>query len=179
MKDINLIPKEILQEKYIKRKKTKTFVKSAIMLCAFISILFIPIIYIQNLNNEKNILENKLISLKSNSDIKSELQDSMNFLELKEKNIKDLSVNKYDITKILNDISSNIPNKVSIISLKFDNNIIYITGETYLNRFVSNFMLNLRKLNYVEDVDLISSQFKENGLNSYTIHMKLKVMTNK
>ncbi|SNX55349.1 PilN domain-containing protein [Thermoanaerobacterium sp. RBIITD] len=176
MKDINLIPEEIKTREYNKKKKIRNLVNGVIILCIFSAIIFLPQIYIQKLNHDKSVFNNKLSQLKEKTDIELKVQNRIKYLADKEALIKVLNKNKFDMTKILDDISVNIPDKVSITDLKFSNNVIEITGNTYMNKFLSDFMQNLRKLNYVDDINLVSAKKSDNGLIKYTLQIKLKVV---
>lgn len=100
----------------------------------------------------------------------------MKYYSSKQDIIKKLSKKKIDITEILSDISSNIPDNVSMTDIKFSGNVIEITGDTYMNKYLSDFMLNMRKLDYVDDINLIDTKKSDNGLIQYTLQIKLKVV---
>lgn len=176
MKDINLIPDEIklLEEK----RKRSTFAMIGFLIVAFvlIFILLLPNMYINNLEKQKFTLNNQLNSLKAKKDMYSTIKSKENYYLQKEKIIKDLSDKRLNMTEILNDISSNIPENVSIKDMKFNGSVLEITGDSYMNKYLSDFMLNLRKLKYVDDVNLLDTKKSDSGLIQYTLQIKLKVV---
>ncbi|HHV73752.1 MAG TPA: fimbrial assembly protein [Thermoanaerobacterium sp.] len=176
MKDINLIPDEVklLEEK----RKRSTFAMIGFLIVAFvlIFILLLPNMYINNLEKQKFTLSNQLNSLKAKKDMYSTIKSKENYYSQKEKIIKDLSDKRLNMTEILNDISSNIPENVSIKDMKFNGSVLEITGDSYMNKYLSDFMLNLRKLKYVDDINLLDTKKSDSGLIQYTLQIKLKVV---
>jgi len=176
LKDINLIPDEIklLDEK----RKRSTFTMIVFLIVAFvlIFILLLPSMYINNLEKQKSTLNNQLNSLKAKKDMYSTIKSKENYYSQKEKIIKYLSDKKLNMTEILNDISANIPENVSIKDMKFNGSVLEITGDSYMNKYLSDFMLNLRKLKYVDDVNLLDTKKSDSGLIQYTLQIKLKVV---
>lgn len=141
-----------------------------------IFILLLPNIYINNLEKQKFTLNNQLNSLKAKKDMYSTIKSKENYYLQKEKIIKDLSDKRLNMTEILNDISSNIPENVSIKDMKFNGSVLEITGDSYMNKYLSDFMLNLRKLKYVDDVNLLDTKKSDSGLIQYTLQIKFKVV---
>ncbi|MDI3312539.1 MAG: PilN domain-containing protein [Thermoanaerobacterium sp.] len=176
MKDINLIPDEIKSLNEKRKKDTITVISFLLATFVLIFILLLPNMYIKNLERQKSTLSSQLINLKVKKDMYSTIQSKINYYSEKEKIIKDLSNKKLNMTEIFNDISSNIPDNVSITDIKFNGNVLEITGNSYMNKYLSDFMLNLRKLNYVDDVDLLDTKKSDNGLIQYTLQIKLKVV---
>ncbi|AST59158.1 fimbrial assembly family protein [Thermoanaerobacterium thermosaccharolyticum] len=176
MKDINLIPEEIKLYELNRKRRTKNLIGCIAMLCIIIAILLLPQMYIHNLKSERAVLNSQLNNIKDKKDAYSELQNKMKYYLSKQSIIKKLSKKKIDITKILNDISSNIPDNVSMTDIKFSDNVIEITGDAYMNKYLSDFMLNIRKLSYVDDIDLLDTKKSDNGLIQYTLQIKLKVV---
>ncbi|MBE0067732.1 PilN domain-containing protein [Thermoanaerobacterium thermosaccharolyticum] len=176
MKDINLIPEEIKLYELNRKRRTKNLIGCIAMLCIIIAILLLPQMYIHNLKSERAVLNSQLNNIKDKKDAYSELQNKMKYYLSKQSIIKKLSKKKIDITKILNDISSNIPDNVSMTDIKFSGNMIEITGDAYMNKYLSDFMLNIRKLSYVDDIDLLDTKKSDNGLIQYTLQIKLKVV---
>ncbi len=176
MKDINLIPDEIklLDEK--RKKNTVAMIGVLIATFALIFILLLPNMYINNLEKQKSALNTQLSSLKAKKDMYSTIKSKGDYYSEKEKIIKDLSNKKLNMTEILNDISSNIPENVSITNMKFNGSMLEITGDSYMNKYLSDFMMNLRKLKYVDDVNLLDTKKSDNGLIQYTLQIKLKVV---
>ncbi|MEG6568148.1 PilN domain-containing protein [Thermoanaerobacterium thermosaccharolyticum] len=176
LKDINLIPEEIKLYELNRKRRTKNLIGCIAMLCIIIAILLLPQMYIHNLKSERAVLNSQLNNIKDKKDAYSELQNKMKYYLSKQSIIKKLSKKKIDITKILNDISSNIPDNVSMTDIKFSDNVIEITGDAYMNKYLSDFMLNIRKLSYVDDIDLLDTKKSDNGLIQYTLQIKLKVV---
>ncbi|PHO06286.1 fimbrial assembly protein [Thermoanaerobacterium thermosaccharolyticum] len=176
MKDINLIPEEIKLYELNRKRRTKNLIGCIAMLCIIIAILLLPQMYIHNLKSERAVLNSQLNNIKDKKDAYSELQNKMKYYLSKQSIIKKLSKKKIDITKILNDISYNIPDNVSMTDIKFSDNVIEITGDAYMNKYLSDFMLNIRKLSYVDDIDLLDTKKSDNGLIQYTLQIKLKVV---
>ncbi|ADL68802.1 Fimbrial assembly family protein [Thermoanaerobacterium thermosaccharolyticum DSM 571] len=176
MKDINLIPEEIKLYELNRKRRTKNLIGCIAMLCIIIAILLLPQMYIHNLKSERAVLNSQLNNIKDKKDAYSELQNKMKYYLSKQSIIKKLSKKKIDITKILNDISYNIPDNVSMTDIKFSGNMIEITGDAYMNKYLSDFMLNIRKLSYVDDIDLLDTKKSDNGLIQYTLQIKLKVV---
>lgn len=176
LKDINLIPDEIKSLNEKRKKDTITVISFLLATFVLIFILLLPNMYIKNLERQKSTLSSQLINLKVKKDMYSTIQSKINYYSEKEKIIKDLSNKKLNMTEIFNDISSNIPDNVSITDIKFNGNVLEITGNSYMNKYLSDFMLNLRKLNYVDDVDLLDTKKSDNGLIQYTLQIKLKVV---
>ncbi|MEG6565821.1 PilN domain-containing protein [Thermoanaerobacterium saccharolyticum] len=176
LKDINLIPDEI--KLFDEKRKKNTFAMIGILITTFvfIFILLLPNMYINNLEKQKSALNAQLSSLKAKKDMYSTIKSKENYYSEKEKIIKDLSNKKFNMTEILNDISSNIPENVSITGMKFKGSVLEITGDSYMNKYLSDFMMNLRKLNYVDDVNLLDTKKSDNGLIQYTLQIKLKVV---
>lgn len=141
-----------------------------------IFILLLPNMYINNLEKQKFTLNNQLNSLKAKKDMYSTIKSKENYYLQKEKIIKDLSDKRLNMTEILNDISSNIPENVSIKDMKFNGSVLEITGDSYMNKYLSDFMLNLRKLKYVDDVNLLDTKKSDSGLIQYTLQIKFKVV---
>ncbi|MGF7399492.1 PilN domain-containing protein [Thermoanaerobacterium thermosaccharolyticum] len=176
LKDINLIPEEIKLHELNRKRRIKNLIGCIAMLCIIIAILLLPQMYIHNLKSERAVLNSQLNNIKDKKDAYSELQNKMKYYLSKQSIIKKLSKKKIDITKILNDISSNIPDNVSMTDIKFSDNVIEITGDAYMNKYLSDFMLNIRKLSYVDDIDLLDTKKSDNGLIQYTLQIKLKVV---
>ncbi|WP_223814549.1 PilN domain-containing protein [Thermoanaerobacterium thermosaccharolyticum] len=176
LKDINLIPEEIKLYELNRKRRTKNLIGCIAMLCIIIAILLLPQMYIHNLKSERAVLNSQLNNIKDKKDAYSELQNKMKYYLSKQSIIKKLSKKKIDITKILNDISYNIPDNVSMTDIKFSGNMIEITGDAYMNKYLSDFMLNIRKLSYVDDIDLLDTKKSDNGLIQYTLQIKLKVV---
>ncbi|MDE4541679.1 PilN domain-containing protein [Thermoanaerobacterium sp. R66] len=176
MKDINLIPDEIKSLNEKRKKNTITLIGFLIVAFVLIFILLLPNIYINNLEKQKFTLNNQLNSLKAKKDMYSTIKSKENYYLQKEKIIKDLSDKRLNMTEILNDISSNIPENVSIKDMKFNGSVLEITGDSYMNKYLSDFMLNLRKLKYVDDVNLLDTKKSDSGLIQYTLQIKLKVV---
>jgi len=176
LKDINLIPEEIKLYEINRKKRVMNLISFVVMACIIIFILLLPQIYIRNLESERAVLNSQLNNIKDKKDAYSELQNKMKYYSSKQSIIKKLSKKKIDITEILNDISSNIPDNVSMTDIKFSGNMIEITGDAYMNKYLSDFMLNIRKLSYVDDIDLLDTKKSDNGLIQYTLQIKLKVV---
>jgi len=176
LKDINLIPEEIKLHELNRKRRTKNLIGFVVVLCIIMAILLLPQIYIRNLESEKAVLNKQLNNINDKKDSYSELQNKMKYYSSKQDIIKRLSKKKIDITEILDDISSNVPDNVSMTDIKFSGNVIVITGDTYMNKYLSDFMLNMRKLDYVDDISLLDTKKSDNGLIQYTLQIKLKVV---
>jgi type IV pilus assembly protein PilN len=176
VKDINLIPKEIKDKKINSRKKINNTIICIVSICVFLSIILIPNLYMKILNRNINVLDTKLKQMKTVSELDNKIQNNIDYLRQKQALIKKLKVKKFDMAEILKDLSLNIPEKVSINEIKYKDNVVEISGEAISNKDISYFMLNLRALKYIEDINLVSSQALNDGLIKYILQIKLKVV---
>lgn len=177
MKDINLIPQELKDNK-IKKKQQIRNIFFGIIIIFIVSLLIIfPVAYESKLNNDLKTLNDNLNSLKSTSNLNLDIKNAINYLNQKQSIIKNVESKRIDMAGILSDVALNVPDRVSISSIKYDRNLLEISGDGYINTDVANFMLNLRRLKYVEDVELISVQASDNGLVKYVLHVKVKVVS--
>ncbi|ADD02334.1 Fimbrial assembly family protein [Thermoanaerobacter mathranii subsp. mathranii str. A3] len=177
MKDINLIPAELKEQKMRRKKQlSHLFFVFALITIIFALIAF-PMVYINELYQDLKYVNNELGKFKDISQLQQNVKDLSLYIDKKKSIIKKLQSQKLDAVNMLENLALNIPEKVSIDVLKYENNILEIDGEAFSESDIAAFMLNLRGLNYVEDVKIESIDLTDRGLLKYILHVKIKVVS--
>jgi type IV pilus assembly protein PilN len=177
LKDINLIPPELKEERQ-KKKKAAIKLFFAVFLLGFISLLIaLPLAYINKLYVDLKIVNEELSKYKNISDLQQSIKDMSSYLEKKKSMINKLNKGKIDLVKLSEDVASYLPQEVSITHLKYDNRVLEIEGEALNEGDVAIFMLNLRSINYVEDVKVLSVELNEKNVYKYVVQVKVKVVS--
>lgn len=177
LKDINLIPQELKDNRMKKKRQIKNIFFGIIILFITSLLIILPEYYINKLNNDIKMLDANLNKFKKTSDLNMDIKNAEGYLKQKQNIIKEIESKRLDITGILSDVALNVPDRVSISNMKYGNNLLEISGESYSNTDVADFMLNLRSLKYVDDVKLLSVQASDNGLIKYVLHVTIKVVS--
>jgi type IV pilus assembly protein PilN len=141
---INLLP---YREK---RKKEQT--KQFILLMAFFALVSVFILFVtysyfsvnldnQNSRNDFISKRNKKLDddIKAISNLRNEIRDTL----AKRRVVEELQVNRSDSVGILNDISLQLPEGMTLKSIAQNGNQITLTGSTNSNNKISNYMTNL------------------------------------
>lgn len=160
-----------------KKQQIKNIFFGIIILFIISLLMILPEFYVNKLNNDIKILNANLNKFKNTSDLNMNIKSAESYLKQKQNIIKEIRTKKLDIAKILSDIALNLPDRISVSNIKYGNNLLEISGESYTNTDVADFMLNLRSLKYVDDVKLLSVQASDNGLIKYVLHVTIKVVS--
>lgn len=134
-------------------------------------------LYINKLYQDLKYADNELGKFKDISQLQQNVKDLSFYIEKKKKLIEKLKKQKMDAVSILESLASNIPEKVSIDSLKYEKNTLNIDGEAFSESDIAAFMLNLRSISYVQDVKVISMDLTDKGLIKYILQVKIKVVS--
>ncbi|MGB9779460.1 PilN domain-containing protein [Caldanaerobacter sp.] len=177
MKDINLIPPELKEERQ-KKKKVALKLFSAAFLLGFISLLIaLPLAYMNRLYGELKIVNEELNKYRNVSELQQNIKDISLYLEKKKSIIDKVNKKKIDLVKLSEDVASNLPQDVSVTHLKYDNEVLEIEGEALHEGDIAVFMLNLRSINYVEDVKVLSVELNEKNVYKYVVQVKVRVVS--
>lgn len=141
---INLLP---YREK---RKKEQT--KQFILLMAFFALVSVFVLFVtysyfsvnldnQNARNDFISKRNKKLDddIKAISTLRNEIRETL----AKRRVVEELQVNRSDSVGILNDISLQLPEGMTLKSIAQNGNKITLTGSTNSNNKISNYMTNL------------------------------------
>jgi len=177
LKDINLIPPELKEERQ-KKKKVALKLFFATFLLGFISLLIaLPLAYMNKLYGELKIVNEELNKYRNVSELQQSIKDMSLYLEKKKSIIDKVNKGRIDLAKLSEDVASNLPQDVSITHLKYDNKVLEIEGEALHEGDVAVFMLNLRSINYVEDVKALLIELNERNVYKYVVQVKVRVVS--
>lgn len=163
----------------MRRKKTNIppFFFVFVLITVIFALIAFPMVYINKLYQDLKYVDNELGKFKDISQLQQNVKDLSLYIEKKKSLIEKLQSQKLDAVNILEDLASNIPEKVSIDSLKYEKNILEIDGQALSESDIATFMLNLRSISYVEDVKVISVDLTDKGLLKYVLQVKIKVVS--
>lgn len=160
---INLMP---YREK-IKQQKIKMVV-GTMSGFIFLSLLLLVALYsLISLQIDNQIERNDFIN-KENKKLDANIKEISNLKEeikqtlAKRKVVEDLQVDRSDVVNILNIISNQLPEGMSLKSIKQTNNILTIIGLTQSNNKVSNYMINLESANFFTKPELVEIKSVQN-----------------
>ncbi|MGB9679458.1 MAG: PilN domain-containing protein [Thermoanaerobacteraceae bacterium] len=177
MKDINLIPSELKYKKIMKRKRILKIIFGIVTFTILLGMFLYPLSYKNNLQNQYILLNSRIDKLKATTNLDKKIREAVNLYNEKKDFIEKEQINKTDAVKILKDISFNIPEKVSIKSINYKKEYMDISGEAVSESYIADFMFDLRNLDYIKDIRLISINENENGLLIYNIKVFFKVVS--
>jgi type IV pilus assembly protein PilN len=177
LKDINLIPAELKEQKMRRKKQISRLFFVFVLITVIFALIAFPMVYINKLYQDLKYVDNELGKFKDISQLQQNVKDLSLYIEKKKSLLEKLQSQKLDAVNILEDLASNIPEKVSIDSLKYEKNILEIDGQALSESDIATFMLNLRSISYVEDVKVISVDLTDKGLLKYVLQVKIKVVS--
>ncbi len=148
-----------------------------VLISAIFTIMVLPLAYINKLYEDLKSTNSDLYKFKNISQLEQNVKNMSLYAEKKKALIKKLESQRLDAVTILEDLSLNIPDRASIASLKYQKNTLEIDGEAFTEADIAVFMLNLRSIDYVEDVKILSVESTDKGLLKYILQVKLKVVS--
>lgn len=147
-----------------------------------------------NLENSKGICENEIISLEQQIAINRPIHEEINKLRSdqlligeKIRALERISVNREKWVRLMEELSSRLPQYTWLISIKEENSVppvIYLEGRTFSFPEVANYMSRLKDSEYINNVDLsrIEQIDQETRLFSFLISCEVnpdaKLLTN-
>lgn len=137
----------------------------------------LPLLYINKLYSDLKYTEVELSKFKDISVMEKNIKDLYVYIAKKKNIIESLRKQKLDAVVLIEDIALNMPEKVSIESLKYEKNILEINGEAVSESDIAVFMLNIRSVGYVEDVKVVSVESTDKGFLKYVLQVKIKVVS--
>ena len=179
-----MIKINLLKEKKITRKdaiKEELYFGVAILL---VVIIFCAFIYKRLSNNIKNV-DTEIASVTSDTErFKREIGEIDKFkiskenLEKKLAVVKELEGGRKMIVKIMDELSSNVPDKLWLESVREGDSNIDIEGVALDNDTVATFMINLERSPYFKEVDLGGIEYTERNkikLKKFNIRCNIEI----
>ena len=158
---VNLLPyREILRKENI---ITHALIAGAAGFLVIVIILFVEVVMsskISALNNEISRIENEIKNNKVSIDEINKLKKEKETYHKQLKIIENLKKGKEGPVRILDELSSAIPDKIWLLTLKQSGSNLELVGVAVENKFISTFMSNLEASPYFKKVDLIASEMK-------------------
>jgi Tfp pilus assembly protein PilN len=71
--------------------------------------------------------------------------------------INQLKLNQDTAVRIMDELSKNLPSRISLTEANFDGKIVKIKGKALTNKLIADYLYNLDKTLYFQNVELISS----------------------
>lgn len=171
--DINLMPKKS------KASMEMFFISSAVLIIIFLGLGYLSFFkLIEKSNLEENIrnMEDELLSMAGVEERYNELTEEWEYLNRIDMTFRQIKDGKLMITGVFDEIEQCMSENITITTLSISNRSININGTSSNNKEIAQFIVNLRNLDSVSDVQFNNSS---NGEDEYTFSMVVTLQLNK
>ncbi len=185
---VNLIPKE--ERRKVKAKKAiglpkitlkgwDVYASLVALVLSILLVLYLSFNYDKKIKKTKVDIQNAKIELEK---LKPEVE-LVNSLENKQKDlnvlidlVKNLNLNRSLMVHIIDEVNKCIPDYTWLLEMSVSGNAISISGVTFSNLIVTQFMQNLENSDYISEVSLIETKYvniEEHNLMQFSLQAKV------
>ncbi len=181
---VNLIPKEERKKVRAKRavglpkitlKGWDLYASLILLLISIFLVFFINFNYIKKIKKVKNdiqVAKQELTKLQPEVELVNSLESKQKQLNILIELVKNLNLNRSLMIHVIDEINKNIPDYMWLTDINIVAGTINISGITFSNLIVTQFMQNLENSNYISNITLIETKYvniEEHNLMQFSI----------
>lgn len=168
---VNLIPREERKKVRVKKgvglpkmtlKGWDLFASLALLSISLFLVFFLNFNYIRKIKKTKNdiqVAKQELVKLQPEVELVVSLEKKQKELNILIDLVKNLNMNRSLMIHIVDEINKNLPDYMWLTDLNIASGIINISGVTFSNLIVTQFMQNLENSNYISNITLIETKY--------------------